>query len=156
MGSTTLEPHRLLASLDRSVQDRALVGGKGASLSQLLALGAPVPMACALTIDACLAFASSAGLPPTVAAVRTEALPALRRSVLEAPLPGAVTDAIREAHASLTAGAGGGRALAVRSSATTEDSADFSFAGLHDTVPDVRSLVSLEAAVRACWPLRRE
>lgn len=39
----------------------------------------------------------------------------------------------------------------MRSSATAEDSAAFSFAGLHDTVLDVRTLPDLEAAVKQCW-----
>ena len=144
-------PHRLVAMLDHSLHDRALVGGKGASLSQLFALGAPVPVACALTTSAYLAFASSAGVPPNVVTVRPEELPALRQSILDSPLPADIDDAIRWTHASLLEVAGDGLALAVRSSATTEDSAEFSFAGLHDTVLDVRSLSTLEAAVRVCW-----
>ena len=44
-----------------------------------------------------------------------------------------------------------GTLLAVRSSATAEDSAEFSFAGLHDTVLDVRTLPALEEAVKQCW-----
>lgn len=41
--------------------------------------------------------------------------------------------------------------LAVRSSATSEDSGTYSFAGVHDTVLGVRSHTGLEAAVRQCW-----
>ena len=41
--------------------------------------------------------------------------------------------------------------LAVRSSATAEDSTAFSFAGLHDTILDVCSREGLDAAIRRCW-----
>jgi pyruvate,water dikinase len=46
---------------------------------------------------------------------------------------------------------GDGVALAARSSAPSEDSGAHSFAGLHDTVLDIRSREALEAAVRTCW-----
>ena len=41
--------------------------------------------------------------------------------------------------------------MAVRSSATAEDSAEFSFAGLHDTFLDVRDMAGLERAITRCW-----
>mgnify|MGYP000976197464 CR=1 FL=1 len=44
--------------LDQSPLDRDLVGGKGASLSELAALGAPVPPAFAITAPACAAAAA--------------------------------------------------------------------------------------------------
>jgi pyruvate,water dikinase len=144
-------PDRLLVRLDRTLRDRALVGGKGASLSRLLALGAPVPAACALTTDAYRAVATSLGLPETVAGATPFDLPWIRAELLHAPLPAAVDDAIAAAWACLSADNGGDLALAVRSSATAEDSGEHSFAGLHDTVLDVRTPDALAAAVRACW-----
>jgi len=41
--------------------------------------------------------------------------------------------------------------FAVRSSATAEDSAEYSFAGLHDTILDVRDIETLERAITQCW-----
>ncbi len=54
-------PIRLLSpELD---PDRALLGGKGASLAEMMALGAPVPPGFVITTDACAAYAAEGGLP---------------------------------------------------------------------------------------------
>ena len=132
-------------------QDRALVGGKGASLGQLIALGVPVPTAVALTTDAYRDFAASVGLPARFSDVPVEALPAIRAALLGGPMPAPVNEAIDAAFAWLRREAGEGLSLAVRSSGVAEDGADRSFAGLHDTVLDVRTRAELEAAVRQCW-----
>ena len=142
---------RLLVGLDQAIHSRTLIGGKGASLSQLAALGAPVPMAFALTTSAYTTFAASLGLPTHVSEAIPDDLPLIRNEILTARLPRTIADAIAEAYGAIRAATGPDLSLAVRSSATAEDSADFSFAGLHDSVLDVRSLPALEAAVRACW-----
>ncbi len=144
-------PNRLLVSLDRLPASRALVGGKGASLSRLLALGMPVPPACALTTAAYRAASVSLGIPGTVAAASQFDLPWIRAELRNAPLPAVVDDAIASAWTCLATDAAPDLALAVRSSATAEDSGEHSFAGLHDTVLDVRSPEALAAAVRECW-----
>lgn len=144
-------PYRFLVGLDRAPHDRALVGGKGASLGALLALGAPVPAACALTTDAYRAVASSLGLPARVADASPFDLPWVRAELLHAPLPASVAEAIGSAWRMMAGDDGEALALAVRSSATAEDSGAHAFAGLHDTVLDVRSPEALEVAVRACW-----
>jgi rifampicin phosphotransferase len=144
-------PFRLLVDLDRASPGRALVGGKGASLSHLLALGAPVPDACALTTDAYRTVAVSLGLPGRVSDATPFDLPWIRAELLHGPLPAAVSAAISDAWNRMAAGVDGELALAVRSSATSEDSGEHSFAGLHDTVLDIRSPETLDAAVRACW-----
>lgn len=137
--------------LDRGVVSRADVGGKGASLSQLAALGAPVPPAFALTTDAYRAFAAAHGVPARATDVDDNDLTALRARMLAAPVPGEVAAMIAEGHGTLRARAAREVALAVRSSATAEDSAEFSFAGLHDTILDVRTPAALDAAIKRCW-----
>jgi pyruvate,water dikinase len=144
-------PECLLVGLDRDEYGRSLVGGKGASLSRLIALGAPVPAAAALTTRAYREVAASLGLPDRVADASSFDLPWIRAELLHAPLPATVDDAIASAWTCLAAGHDGDVALAVRSSATAEDSGAHSFAGLHDTVLDVRTPAALDAAVRACW-----
>lgn len=144
-------PHRLLVGLDQGRYGRVLIGGKGASLSHLFALGAPVPKAFALTTAGYTTFASSLGLPTHPSAATSADLASIRRELLEAPLPAILADAMAAAYEAFRAHAGPNVALAVRSSATAEDSSDLSFAGLHDSVLDVRSLSALEAAVRTCW-----
>lgn len=136
--------------LDQTLLTRDLVGGKGASLSELAALGAPVPPAFAITAAACAAFMASLGVAD-VAAVTPATLPALREQILTAPLPEDLAVALAEGFAALRKRAGDDVALAVRSSATTEDGKEYSFAGQHDTILGVRTLPELEAAVRQCW-----
>jgi pyruvate,orthophosphate dikinase len=46
--------------------DRELLGGKGASLVELMALGAPVPPAFAITTAACASYEEGTGLPAAV------------------------------------------------------------------------------------------
>lgn len=149
VGSPGANP--LLVWLDGAPASRELVGGKGASLSRLAALGAPVPPACVLTTAAYDRYAASLGLPRRASDVADEELPALRAQIAGGALPGAIAAVIAEWFGAFRARAGDEVALAVRSSATAEDSEAFSFAGLHDTVLDVRTLPGLEAAVKQCW-----
>jgi pyruvate,water dikinase len=150
MGNVPETPDHLVW-LDRDGQRRSLVGGKGASLSRLAALGAPVPPAFALTTHAYAAFAVSLGLPRCANDVSDGDLPELRDLIATAALPAFIADSIADGFATFAARVGADLALAVRSSATAEDSERFSFAGLHDTVLDVRTLPALEAAVKQCW-----
>lgn len=136
--------------LDRGPLERDFVGGKGASLSELAALGAPVPPAFAIPAPVCASFMASLGVTDS-SAITLDALPALRDQIMVAPLPADLSSALAEGLAALQERAGADVALAVRSSATTEDGSEHSFAGQHDTILGVRSLPDLEAAVRQCW-----
>jgi len=140
----------LISSLDGSFVPLDRIGGKAASLARLRAMDAPVPRAFALTTDAYRLHAEQIGIPHRASAVAAADLPSVRSAILDAPLAPETRDAIDLAvEAALT---DGGASLAVRSSATTEDSPEFSFAGLHDTslaVAAERDLV--DAAVKACW-----
>ena len=70
----------------------------------------------------------------------------LRRRVVEEAMPAEVEQAILAAHGEL-----GASAVAVRSSATTEDAEDASFAGLQDTFLWVLDGAETVARVRECW-----
>jgi phosphoenolpyruvate synthase/pyruvate phosphate dikinase len=131
--------------------ERALVGGKGASLNRLFALGAPVPIAFALTTHAYRAFARVHGLPCRATDVRDADLPGLRAAIESAPLPADLRELVGREYEVCVQSADGPCALAVRSSATAEDSAEFSFAGLHDTILDVRDPDGLARAITRCW-----
>jgi pyruvate,water dikinase len=71
----------------------------------------------------------------------------LRDEVRRAPLPEGLLAAIVDAYRQL----GEGRAVAVRSSATSEDSASTSFAGMHETFTNVVGEEALLERLRACW-----
>jgi phosphoenolpyruvate synthase/pyruvate phosphate dikinase len=148
------------------------VGGKAASLGELARAGVAVPPGFAVTTEA---FAAALAAVDADGARRAavEALPAadtagiarvaagLRALVAAAPLPAAVAAAIRAGYAALAAGdagaagaAGDGAGapdVAVRSSATVEDSAAASFAGLQDTYLGVSGADAVLAHVRRCW-----
>src|SRR6185295_6459237 len=64
--------------------------------------------------------------------------------------PDAMATELRAAHATLCA-RGSSREVAVRSSATTEDASDASFAGLQDTYLWVKSWDDTHRRVRSCW-----
>jgi len=128
-----------------------LVGGKAASLSRLAQLGAPVPEAFTLTTDAYDEIACLLHLPVKASQVRDDELVAIRSAILEAELPVHLREVINHGYRAINGQAPNGQALAVRSSAIAEDSPEFSFAGLHDTILDVSDLATLEHAIKQCW-----
>lgn len=143
------------------LEDRPRAGGKGASLGALIRAGLPVPEGVVLTTAAFEAFL--AGLPAgsdprrRAAALDPADVGEARRLAAEiaalfarAPLPAAVSGALAGALAQLDPEAKG-TPLAVRSSATSEDGAATSFAGLQETALWVRGRAAAERAVRSAW-----
>ncbi len=74
----------------------------------------------------------------------------LRACIEDAPLPEDLRQEIRDAYR-IMGEVGPPPAVAVRSSATTEDAADASFAGLQDTYLWVTDADSLLHKIRSCW-----
>jgi phosphoenolpyruvate synthase/pyruvate phosphate dikinase len=109
-----------------------------------------VPQAFAVTTDAYRLHVARIGIPDRASAVPPSELPAVRAAIFEATLAREIGTAIAEAMDATFAGEA--TRLAVRSSATTEDSPTFSFAGLHDTLLAVTGESGeLELAVKSCW-----
>lgn len=142
---------QFLVWLHHEVADREKVGGKGASLSQLAALSAPVPLAFALTTQLYRDFAERESLPVRASEVADADLPDIRARINSALLSATVRDVLASGFRAIQSARSRPMPLAVRSSATAEDSAEFSFAGLHDTILDVREFAELEVAVKQCW-----
>ena len=152
---------RYVAGLEEvSHADVALVGGKGANLGELLRAGLPVPPGFVVTADAYLRSVDESGVrsrlhdlfvhadPDDLAAL--DAVSAeLQELVATVAVPEAVREAIVRGYADL--GHGDDVAVAVRSSATSEDTAGFSFAGMHQTFTSVRGVDAVVARVRDCW-----
>src|SRR4051812_24489474 len=111
--------------------DLLLAGGKGANLGELIRAGFPVPPGFVVT---------------TAAYDRVAAAGADRESLLRAPIPDDLAEAVRAAHRAL-----GSPAVAVRSSATAEDLAEATFAGQQDTFLNVVGETELLDAMRRCW-----
>jgi len=140
--------------------DRPHVGGKGGSLGELQRAGIAVPPGFVVRTNAFERFLQELERTAPVRA-RVEALAAddlpeiqscsreLRRRIEVAPLPADVVADITAANTTL---AGASRiAVAVRSSATTEDASDASFAGLQDTYLWVTTPAAVLDRVRSCW-----
>ena len=139
--------------------DAVSAGGKAASLGELIRAGIPVPPGCVVTASAfgqMLAAADPSGsLAGSVAEMPAGDVPALARAaagvrerITSAALPPEVAAQITAAYEAL---GGPAAAVAVRSSATMEDSAAASFAGLQDTYLAVRGAAEVLDAVRRCW-----
>jgi pyruvate,water dikinase len=150
---------RPLAELRRA--DEAAFGAKSASLGELLSAGIQVPPGFALSTRAFSCFVSESELEGVIAdrlagvswedlaSVRaaSEAIAAAMRS---APLPGVVRDEVASRYRQLEA-RDGEPPVAVRSSATGEDSAEATFAGQQETYLWVRGADAVCEAVRNCW-----
>jgi pyruvate,water dikinase len=146
---------------DISLKDRPSVGGKGGSLGELQRAGSRVPPGFVVTtsaFDACIdALERAMPLRAVIEHLDVADLNALeacsaelRARVEAAPLPQDLLAEIGAAYARLCADVAD-VAVAIRSSATTEDAADASFAGLQDTYLWVKGVEETKRMVRRCW-----
>lgn len=146
---------------DIGLSDRPTVGGKGGSLGELTRASIPVPPGFVVRTAAFECFLSALEkeepIRPKVEALganeleKITALSEYLRARLEnAPLPEDVNSELIAAHTELC-GADRNWPLAVRSSATTEDAADASFAGLQDTYLWTIGAQATVKYVRSCW-----
>jgi pyruvate,water dikinase len=146
-----------------SLEDRRAtletVGGKGASLTRLLRAGMPVPGGFLVTTAAYERFVADNDLQSSIRAAlekvdasRAETLRNASEKIgalfLQANVPEEISGAISEAYAGLDRV---DLAVAVRSSATTEDLPNASFAGQQATLLNVHGEDELLEAVRRCW-----
>jgi pyruvate,water dikinase len=151
MSQTTQATALVLPFEQLRMTDVEVVGGKNASLgemiSQLGGAGVRVPGGFATTAHAFREFLREGGLTERIDALLTtldvddvRALTAAgakaRQWVMDAPLPAALEQAVREQFARLTADHPEAT-FAVRSSATAEDLPDASFAGQQETFLNV-------------------
>ncbi len=147
---------KLLQELGRG--EVALAGGKGANLGEMVKAGLPVPPGFVVTSKAFFAALEGAGvrgqLKELFARSQTEDAAALERTsaqlrelALRVPVPPAMRQEILQAYARLGAQA----PVAVRSSATAEDTQETSFAGMHQTFTDVIGEAALLKAIVECW-----
>ena len=143
----------LLRFEEAGCADVALAGGKGASLARMTALGMPVPPGFVVP-----AGALEAALAETAASIRAvlargeagEELAVVSREAIAlvraADSGGAFAAEVAEAYAQL-----GEVPVAVRSSATAEDSEEASFAGQQETYLHVHGVDGIVERIRDCW-----
>jgi pyruvate,water dikinase len=156
-------PANVIASFDEvSRDDVARVGGKGANLGELTRAGVPVPPGFVVIASAYLDALDQSGLRDEVRR-RIEGLDvddpaALARAaedcqayVRRAGMPETTRRAALEAYAQLGGGTGLDERVAVRSSATAEDTASTSFAGMNETYTNVCGAHELVERIVDCW-----
>ena len=154
----------ILRFQDGSKADVPIAGGKGANLCELTRAGLPVPPGFVLTVSAYDTFVAAAALEPLIARALAKldvddaaqlraASRTVQRLIRRTPFPDAVVAAIRDAYRALPqqGGTSSDALVAVRSSGTVEDTADLSFAGMFQSVLNVRGEDALLRAVKACW-----
>ena len=157
--AASVDPIRTFAEL--SSADVAYAGGKGANLGQLTAGGFPVPPGFVVGAPAYAAFRTETGLTErledVLAGLDVDDTDALQQAaaraaalVVETPMPGWLADAILDAHGRLV-GSEPTLPVAVRSSATAEDTASASFAGMNESFLNIRGAQATLDAVTRCW-----
>lgn len=156
----TIDSRFILPFATATEADHPRMGGKCASLSRMIALGAPVPGGFAVATEAYATHLAAGGLRQAILdglsglnrddvdEVETHSR-LIRSLVTDRALPAEVEEAIRSAYANMSPG--DDLPVAVRSSATAEDMPDASFAGQQDTYLWVVGGDAVVAHVRACW-----
>jgi pyruvate,water dikinase len=153
-----VQPAFVRVFADLGKDDAELAGGKGANLGELAREGLPVPPGFVVTASAYLTALDEAGVRARIReraraidANRPDALAAdseaLRALVRDAGVPARVRAAVAEAYRAL----GPDARVAVRSSATQEDTAGASFAGMNETFTNVSGEPGVIDAVVRCW-----
>src|SRR6266487_2590203 len=152
----------LVLALDDTAATLEQVGGKGASLARLAAVGLPVPPGFHITTAAYRYFVTENGLQEqilaTVSAVTAdqptsleEASRKIGRMFAQGSMPAEFATAIRQAYVAL---GGDDLSVAVRSSATAEDLPEMSFAGQQETYLNMHGEAMVLDAVKRCWASR--
>jgi pyruvate,water dikinase len=142
-------------------EDVPTVGGKGASLGEMINLGIPVPGGFAVTAQAFRDFINRSGIAGDLFdALKIDvndqsqllrAEETAKRLIMGAKVPADMEKAIKSRYQELCEREGEEVFVAVRSSATAEDLPDASFAGQQETYLNMRGAEAVFDAVRRCW-----
>ncbi|MCL5411907.1 MAG: phosphoenolpyruvate synthase [Patescibacteria group bacterium] len=141
-------------------EDLSLVGGKGANLGELTKIGIPVPQGFIVTSSAYYRFMEETKLIPRIkmllkdvkadnSELLAEAAELIKKTIAKEKMPVGIVEEIKSSYRKLC-----GKKdfyVAVRSSATSEDSADASFAGQQRTYLNIIGEEDVVRAVQGCW-----
>ncbi len=151
---------------DITIDDVPLVGGKNASLGEMVrelaSKGVKVPNGFAVTAEAYRHFIREAGIDKSIRATLadlntadmanlSERGQAVRQAILNATIPADLEEEIVAAYHELQGGSAGALDVAVRSSATAEDLPDASFAGQQETYLNVHGASALMETCKRCF-----
>jgi pyruvate,water dikinase len=153
----TEDDRDIVALEELTVADAFRAGGKGANLGELVRAGLPVPPGFVITAGAYLRAMQEGGVRDELVAIEAgvdvndtaaldEAAQRLRDLVTKAGMPSSLREEIVAEYEHL-----GQPRVAVRSSATAEDAADTSFAGMNRTFTNVDDVSTLIDGVVSCW-----
>jgi phosphohistidine swiveling domain-containing protein len=140
--------------------DESLIGGKAAKLAQLTRAGFRVPDGFFITTHAYEHFVKEKDLARLIrielgrksfASMRWEEIWDVALRIRSAFLAASVPPDLAQAILAAVGDLGASKPLAVRSSAPGEDSAQRSFAGLHESVVGVMGAEAVLSAVRVVW-----
>jgi len=141
--------------------DIPIVGGKGASLGEMINAELPVPRGFVVTAQAFREFIEKTGIMERLfktLEVNVEDPKALdkasasaKKLIMDTPMPGNIEKAIRDYYATLCKREGEEVYVAARSSATAEDLPEASFAGQQETFLNVKGADDLVRDVQKCW-----
>jgi len=144
--------------------DIHIVGGKCANLGELTAKGITVPPGFAVTADAFRRFLEETKIGEVIQKTLTssngprdpkqyeEASQEIRKIIESAPMPSDIANEVRSAYRDLERKTNSPQVkVAVRSSATSEDLPDASFAGQQDTYLNVKGEDALVHYLQKCW-----
>src|SRR3990170_7621393 len=142
-------------------EDISIVGGKGASLGEMLRAELPVPTGFAVTAQAFRRFIDENGISEELfrslevnvddADILREAEKKAKKIVLGAKIPPDIEKAIKGKYKELCKRQDDEVFVAVRSSATAEDLPDASFAGQQDTFLNIKGETNMLEAIKKCW-----
>ena len=160
--STDMTSLRLVRPFEELTRDDVhYAGGKGANLGELLHVGVPVPPGFVVGAPVYASFVDESGLRDRIAA-RLEHLDVddpvaldaaakeIRRLIEAEPVPESIAHEVSRAYLALVDPDPEGP-VAVRSSATAEDTEAASFAGMNETFLNVRGEADVLVSLRRCW-----
>lgn len=154
--------HYVVAFEQASTHDVSLIGGKCAGLASLIAAGATVPPGFAVTTRAYLETLAARNLECAIrtriegvtdndVGAQAKIADEIQHLIRSEAIPDGIADAIRFGYDQLCTRAGRDLPVAVRSSGTSEDMPDASFAGQGDTYLWTVGADAVVDRVRDCW-----
>lgn len=162
-----MKTRRLVIPMEQcGMNDVALVGGKNASLGEMLGAlsskGIRVPSGFVVTAEAYRLFIHEAGLDDFIRTSLStlehgdlrsleSVTKEVRSRMRSAAMPQALEREIVSAYRTMEKKYGRGTDVAIRSSATAEDLPDASFAGEHDTYLGIRGEREVIRAIKSCF-----
>jgi pyruvate,water dikinase len=143
------------------INDVPLVGGKGASLGEMIRIELPVPGGFVVTSYAFKRFLLEGGIADKLFKILDvnvdddkelkEAEAKAKKLVLDTKIPANIEKEIRRYYKELCKREGEEVFVAVRSSATAEDLPEASFAGQQETFLNIKGEDEVVDAVKKCW-----